>query len=247
MTELATSSLEAGPMAKRREIPPAVSGQRLKKRYSSERLFKFLGVAALALTGVFLIILLSNIVWNAVPAFSEHQVALDVAIDPDVVDPEGKGDHAALKNADYAALVRRALETAIPGVEGRTARKSLNGLISSGAAADLRDRVIADPSIIGKTVKARLLLSDDADLYFKQVAGKVDAAYGSVEITPSAVKGAIALKGPEGAFANFVNEARLQGAEANAETGDVRLDVWHAQSNRCAERRPREDRASDSK
>ncbi|MFN0218509.1 MAG: phosphate ABC transporter permease PstA [Hyphomicrobium sp.] len=223
MTEAAATGLDAGTTLKRRAVPPDVAAARVRKRYASERLFKTLGIGALALTGLFLIILLSNIVWNALPAFWEHHAVLEVTIDPAVVDPDGKRSPEALQAADYASLTRRAIETAIPGIEGRAARKSLTSLLSSGAADDLRDRVLADPSIIGKTIKTPLLLSDDADIYFKSDAGKFEVATGSVDVAPSDVKGDIALKGPDGAFANLINEAKIQGGEVDSDTGEIAI------------------------
>ncbi|MGQ0457126.1 MAG: phosphate ABC transporter permease PstA [Hyphomicrobium sp.] len=223
MTDAAATSLDSPAILKRRAVPPEVAAARVRKRYASERLFKFLGIGALVLTGLFLVALLTNIVWNALPAFWEHRAVLNVAIDPAVVDPDGKRSREALKSADYASLTRRAIETAIPGIEGRTARKSLTGLVSSGAADDLRDRVLADPTIIGQTVKMPLLLSDDADIYFKSDAAKVDLAYGSIDLKPSDAKGDIVLKGTVGAFANLINETKVQGAETDVDSGDTVL------------------------
>jgi phosphate transport system permease protein len=55
----------------------------------------------------------------------------------------------------------------MPGIEGRTAKKQLNDILSSGAADELRQEVVANPSLVGGTVKSRLLLSDNADLHLK--------------------------------------------------------------------------------
>ena len=169
MTEIVPDSApDAAPVIPVRLPTAEQSAKRLKGRYAVERRFKALGLGSLLVTALFLLLLLTNITINAIPAFSEHAAALNVTIDAAVIDPDGKKDPATLAAADYASLTRAALASAIPGVEGRAAKKQLASILSSGAADDLRAKVLADPSLIGKTIKFPMLLSDDADLYFKE-------------------------------------------------------------------------------
>lgn len=203
----------------RRQLKADAAAALLKRRYASERLFKVLGLGALLLTASFLVILLTNIVTKSIPAFSEHVVSLDVVIDPKVVDPEGKRDRATLLAADYASLTRAAIMSAIPGIEGRNPRRALTSLLSSGAADDLRERVVADPSIIGTTIKMPLLFSDDVDLYLKGSSSVTSQENGSSDLTASDVKGDITLTGAEGTFAKLVAELESENAEVSPETG----------------------------
>ena len=53
-------------------------------------------------------------------------------------------------------------------------RRALDGLLSVGAGDLLRDRVTADPGLIGATLNVPVLLSDDADLYFKGKTTRID-------------------------------------------------------------------------
>lgn len=203
----------------RRQLKADAAAALLKRRYASERLFKVLGLGALLLTASFLVVLLTNIVTKSIPAFSEHVVSLDVVIDPKVVDPEGKRDRATLLAADYASLTRAAIMSAIPGIEGRNPRRALTSLLSSGAADDLRERVVADPSIIGTTIKMPLLFSDDVDLYLKGSSSVTSQENGASDLTASDVKGDITLTGGEGTFAKLVAELERENAEVSAETG----------------------------
>lgn len=207
------------PTAQRRIIPPDVAAARVKKRYASERLFKALGFGALAVTAIFLVLLLTSIVVKSLPAFTEHRAVLDVVIDPAVVDPDGKRSPEALRGADYSSLTRTAITTLIPGIEGRTQRKALTGLISSGAADDLRDRVIADPSIIGTTIKMPLLLSDDVDLFIKGDGDRHVSIPGIADLTPSGLTGEITLTAADGALAPFVAEIEKEGIKRDEEAG----------------------------
>jgi phosphate transport system permease protein len=108
------------------------------------------------------------------------------------------GDHAPdplqpIRAGDYFGLARQALYAALPGVEGRQAQRKLTGLLSSGAGDELRNRVVADVSLIGKTVKANLLLSANADLYMKGEGTPFLKRDGRGVATPSGTTGEITL------------------------------------------------------
>ncbi len=150
----------------------------IAKRYASERRFKFLGAAALGITALFLIFLVSDIVIKGFPAFFEHRVMMEVTVDP------AKVDAAKPMAGDYDGLVNDAFRALYPNVTSRADRKALGGILSQGAADDLRAMVLADPGLIGKTLKVPALLSDDADLYFKgmQTGVKTAAGAGTLQI-----------------------------------------------------------------
>ena len=145
----------------------------LRKRYRAEGRYRLYGVLSLAISTVFLVVLISNILMTGWPAFWSHSVVLDVPLTAEQIDPENKKTRDVLAAADYAAVARNAVSLAAPGVEGRAAKKELTALLSTGAADDLRDTVLADPALIGTTVKSKLLLSDDADLYMKGFATSI--------------------------------------------------------------------------
>lgn len=166
---------------------------RVKRRYRSETRFKALGAAALLLTAIFVVAVLLDIVFKGLPAFTQHSLVLDVPVCAEVIDPKGTRNPDDLRSADYFAVMRDALATAVPGVEGRAEKKRLNGLLSSGAGNDLRDRVLADPSIIGTTVKVPLLLSDDADIYLKGKQTRVTQIPARGTATPSGTTGEVTI------------------------------------------------------
>lgn len=200
---------------------PSEALERVKRRYAAERRFKRFGLGSLLATVAFLVLLLSNIFWKAIPAFSEHVAVLDVMLDPSVLDPDNKGGGEAISSADYSSLVRVALANAIPGVEGRGAKKQLASVLSSGASNDLRAQVLADPSLIGKTIAFPLLLSANADLYVKGDGVKASSVAGTGTILPSDVKGEITLTSPDKAFAPIVADAEKHGVVK--EDGALRL------------------------
>jgi phosphate transport system permease protein len=143
---------------------------RLAKRYASERRFKAYGVVALGLTSLFLVYLLADIVRKGWPAFVEHHATIDVTLDPAQI------DKANPASADYAAIVKEAWRNQFPEMKSRAEKKQVNALLSQDAAENLAQQVIASPDLIGTTIKTEILLSDDADLYFKGLAQVADTA-----------------------------------------------------------------------
>ncbi len=138
------------------------------KRYRAERRFRAYGLGALALTGVFLAFLLADIVVKGWPAFVEHRALLTVSLDA------ASFNAAEPLKGDYETLVRDKFRERFPEAASRADRKKLLSLLSVGAAEDLRDMVMADPSLIGRELTVPVLLSADADLYFKGTGTGVD-------------------------------------------------------------------------
>ncbi len=167
--------------------------RRIRSRYRAEARFKAYGLIALAITGLFLVVLLFDIVRNGIPAMTQHSLSLDVAVPADFVPADKLTDPLAIRGADYFPLTRDAMRTAIPGIESRSGERTLMRLISSGAADDLRNQLAANPSLIGKTVKVPLLLSDDADLYYKASGMTILKRDGRGIATPSGTTGEITI------------------------------------------------------
>jgi phosphate transport system permease protein len=140
---------------------------RLRRRHAAERRFKFYGIAAIAVALLVLVVLLGSIVSKGASAFFQSVVALEISFDADVIDPDGTRDPAALSGANYAALVKRSLQTAFPDVSQRRDKRELAALVSSGAGFQLRRMVLEDPSLIGETRTVTVPLSDDADMLLK--------------------------------------------------------------------------------
>jgi phosphate transport system permease protein len=158
MTDIAAPSADRTVRRPQRDAGAA----RVRRRYRAEARFKAYGIAALVVTAVFLVVLLADILMKGLPAFTQHSVTLSVPV------PAGEfGDKSvsAIRGADYFPVTRDALKAAIPGIESRSGERALTRLLSTGAPDVLRDKLVANPSLIGTTVEVPLLLSDDADLY----------------------------------------------------------------------------------
>ncbi len=146
---------------------PDLSEARLKKRYRSERRFQVFGALAICIAAAVLLILVGRIVTEALPAFSQNYIELQVELPREEIDPEGTNDPAVLARASYGSLINDALYERFPNVEGRRDRRALRQLVSSEASETLRDAVLADPSIIGTTYSVWVKSSADVDVYRK--------------------------------------------------------------------------------
>ncbi|MGL4634913.1 MAG: phosphate ABC transporter permease PstA [Beijerinckiaceae bacterium] len=181
----------------------------VRKRYAAERRFKFFGVAAVVFAAAFIVFLVSDIVMKGAPAFIEHRLTMKLTPTQQQVAPEGKTDRAALMAADWMPVVRSGIAGYFPEVTQRAQRSKLyNELISSGADVDIRNRIIADPSLIGKPVDASVLLSDDADLYFKGSVTKRQERAGRGAGSPSATTGDVQFTSNANDFVDDVSRIR---------------------------------------
>lgn len=189
---------------RRVDMTSVAAQARIRKRYRREARFKAYGLAALAITAVFVVIIIGDVLIRGIPAFWQHSLVLDVAVDPEIVSPGGKADAATIRGADFYPLTRAALNAVIPGIEDRSAQKQLSRLLSSGAADDLRDRLAAEPSLIGTTVKTKLLLSADADLYFKTEGIPITSRAMIGTATPSGTSGEINVLSSANDFADAI-------------------------------------------
>lgn len=143
----------------------------LDKRYARERRFRWFGIASLAVSFLFLLTLLTNIIMTGLPAFQQSYVKLDVTLDKKVLRLSDAPTEEALLKARYSKVIKKSLKQMFPGVKGRKQKRALKQLVSSSAAYQLRDAVVADPSLLGGTHAFWFLAKDDVDVFMK---GQID-------------------------------------------------------------------------
>ncbi len=149
----------------------ALAAARRRRRRGSERRFRAAGAVGISLALAALAALLLSILRQGLPAFTQHELVLELDFDATALDPAGTRDPEVLSRANYFALVKAALAARFPEVTSRTEMRELAALVSSGAASELRERVLAEPSLVGARRAISLPLSDDADLYLKGSGG----------------------------------------------------------------------------
>jgi len=159
---------------------------RLKRRRAAEKRLKFYGLAAIVVSALALFTLVWSVAGKAGMALTETYVSMSIPLHTAELDPDATGDPAAIGRANFDGFVKDLLKGEFPYASGRSERRELYDILSSGAAFELRDRVMADPALIGQTVEHSLLASDLVDLYLKGDFGQLIElpATGFMHLTP---------------------------------------------------------------
>lgn len=139
----------------------------LKGRYRTERRFRTYGILSIIVGVVFLGFLFWTILGNGVGAFLQTHIRLDITFEEAILDPDGSRDVETLKSANYAKLIQNSLLEIFPEASGRRDRRALKSLVSSGGVYELRDNVLADPTLIGTSQSVWLLADDETDMFVK--------------------------------------------------------------------------------
>ena len=201
--------------------PPSPRIQRLRQRHNAERRFQFYGQFAIACAISFLAVLLLSIGWKAISAFAHFELTLEI-------DRPDFAERTDLAVTDLNLAVRDELLDLFPELSaGRMQRADLFGLAPRLSILPLTRSLQQDPSQALEPLTARLVVSDDLDLYLKNDfkthwTYEVGAA-GRLARTSS---GAYRLSdaGPDG-FVAFQDEVSRLGET----TGDTLIsfsDVW---------------------
>src|SRR5687767_6492989 len=75
--------------------------ERLAKRYRAETRFRSYGIVGLSLTALFIAFLLFDVASKGLPAFVQHSLVLDIALDPATLDPQGTRSPSSLARTDF--------------------------------------------------------------------------------------------------------------------------------------------------
>ncbi|MBT3792459.1 MAG: phosphate ABC transporter permease PstA [Rhodospirillales bacterium] len=139
----------------------------LSKRHASEKRFRIYGIAAIGAAVLAMVVLIGTITVRAIPAFVTTEISMDVFFDPEIIDPEKTGKREEWLQADYNAMVLQSLRKIFPRVRNRRDRRNLLRIMSSGGGDRLRNMVVSQPAIIGKTMTVAMPASDDIDMLMK--------------------------------------------------------------------------------
>jgi phosphate transport system permease protein len=142
------------------------SNANVARRKRSELMLKMLGLGAISVAFLMLFLMVSSLVSTGYHAFSQTHVTMEFPISAE------RFDAANPAGANYRAAVQDAMEAALPDMDGEAARK-MAGILSNSAQFTLRDRVVADPSLIGGSVTLKVPVSDPYDQLNK---GLIDRA-----------------------------------------------------------------------
>ncbi|MBL0923522.1 MAG: phosphate ABC transporter permease PstA [Sphingomonadaceae bacterium] len=183
--------------------------KRIARRYAAERRFRAIGFIAVALSTLFLAFLLFTMLGQGVRGFQRTEVAVDfdfpaLTSGASVASISGANAQAALNSMDIPGVVELAVSQQF-GEQG-------SALLTSAAAANVRQMLESDPELIGS--KQRLWLPAES---------RIDIAYKRTG-EPAAEK-IVASLGENDALRTGFNWTFLTGADA---TDPSAVGIWAA-------------------
>lgn len=166
----------------------------LARRHRNELIFKGIGLAAIIVALGFVAILFTDVLRKGIPAFTQANLHLEVTFDPELITiGEPPVQAAGQSDADFRAarlgwerqaallnwnrVVEAALRKAAPAGYDIDGRQILS-IAETDARHELREMYVADPGLLGQTVKVDLLASANADNWIK---GNIDRSLGDAQ------------------------------------------------------------------
>ncbi|MGQ9372840.1 phosphate ABC transporter permease PstA [Acinetobacter tandoii] len=172
--------------AELREKRKKIIENSLSKRHRKEKIFRGFGFAAV-ISGLFFVVLLfGSILAKGLPAFWQTSMSVPVYFDPTIVNAGAKpvqraGESPAqfqeryvawqteMGMVDWDALIVNGLIKKDPSLAAQ--RDELTSIYTDSESYRLRDMVLADPTLIGKTEDIKLLTDANVDVW---LAGNID-------------------------------------------------------------------------
>jgi phosphate transport system permease protein len=144
----------------------------LARRYRRERYFRLAGFGALSVGLLFLGFFFFTIISNGHSAFRQTNIRLDVDLTALGFESGTALTEETLATANYLGAVRDSLRALFPEISSRAELRELFALVSSGGAFELRELIVADPSLIETEATVWLLADDDVDMLIKGHFGR---------------------------------------------------------------------------
>lgn len=140
-----------------------MSGRHYARRQRGDLVLKLIGLSALTVAIGVLVILISSLVQTGHYAFTQSYLNLKVDISTEFVSKEDpfKGR--------YRNIINDALAKEFPDVTNRAEIRKITGIPTPAAQYLLRDYVVSNPDLIGKTIDFSVPLSDPYDQLNKRL------------------------------------------------------------------------------
>ncbi|KFL29071.1 high frequency lysogenization protein HflD [Devosia riboflavina] len=166
----------------------------LRRRHTSEQIFRGLGIAAIAIALGFVALLFVDVFRKGVPAFVQSNLHLSVTFDAEVIDVGPAPARADFpSDAEYTAaslkwqrdlallnwntIVEASLRKAAP--EGfEIDSRQIQSIPETNARHQIREMFVRDPSLLGQTVEVDVLASANAANWIK---GNIDRSLGDAQ------------------------------------------------------------------
>ena len=188
-------------------------------RNAAEARFRRYGLAAIVFSLGMLAFILWTIFADGVSSFRQASVAFPLELTETALDPKAARDPAQMAKVTtigYSKLIAKgfAADLAAKGiaVEGLT-DKDITAFLSKEAAAVLRDRVLANPALIGTTIDVSAFASGRIDGYMKGRVSR-ESAVNDANVTPAQLDLADVLR-DKGILTQSFNWGFITGTDAS--------------------------------
>nr|WP_101066519.1 phosphate ABC transporter permease PstA [Roseovarius salinarum] len=227
----------------------------LKKRRFAEARLKGYGITAIVVAGLALFTLLYSVVSQAATAVTESYVILPVTISEEELGiEEGQRDPKTLLRANFNGLTKQTLRDTFPAIEGRTAKRDLYDIVSTGATFELAEKVSNNPDLVGQTIDYRFLASDVTDLYLKGEYGRLEQIETRGKLSVTMRDGTAVISTSSNDFAEaltavkaqLVDDAARLRRQAARQNNAVQVYLQRAENASNEEKRERNTRRSEA-
>ncbi len=134
------------------------------KRHRKEKRFKSLCLGAVIVAILFLIILLSSLAYKGFSGFTKTTIQIPIYFNEEIIDPENTRDIAVINKASFRKIFKQSLLQKFPEAkDNRKMYRNISKVFSRGSPYLLKNMVLDDISLIGKTINVDLISSSTID------------------------------------------------------------------------------------
>lgn len=136
---------------------------RRRRRYAADRRLRIYGLVSVLVAVGLLGILIASLVVGGYSAFVQTHIAVEFTADPENV-PAGDPT-----SGNYRAVITNAVQQLFPELESRSELRAAGDILSKGTANMVRNHVVANPELVGRSFTLEVPASDPFDQLNKGV------------------------------------------------------------------------------
>ena len=134
------------------------------KRHRKEKRFKSLCLGAVMVAILFLILLLSSLAYKGLSGFTKTTIQIPIYFNEEIIDPENTKDITVIKKASFRKIFKQSILQKFPEAkDNRKIYRNIAKIYSRGSPYLLKNMVLDDISLIGKTINVDLVSSSIID------------------------------------------------------------------------------------
>ena len=139
----------------------------LQRRYRAEARFQWYGRIAIFLGIAAVLLLFVDITAKGYKAFVHTQIRLEINFDTLEMGLPANPSSEDMRRADFDRVLQLAIYERFPEVTGRTERRTLRSIVSTGSVYQLQAMLESNPDLADTTQSVWLIADDDIDVFNK--------------------------------------------------------------------------------